>query len=216
VFVTTKVWGTDLAPPELERSTKESLTRLRFTEVDLLLLHWANPSVPLAETLGALGKMKTMGLARHIGISNFTVALLEEAVRLSDEPLVNNQIEYHPYLDQSKVIAACQRHTMAVTAFCPIARGRVSDDDVMNRIAKAHGKSAIQVSLRWLFQQNVVSIPRTTKLERLKENFAIFDFELSRTEMSEITRRSRVHRPGLARPDGRLVNFSWAPTYNVP
>src|SRR5262249_55168246 len=85
VFVTTKVWGTDLAPPELERATKESLTSLRFTEVDLLLLHWANPSVPLAETLGALGKMKAMGLARHIGISNFTVALMEEAVRLSDE-----------------------------------------------------------------------------------------------------------------------------------
>jgi diketogulonate reductase-like aldo/keto reductase len=206
VFVTTKVSGTDLAPPELERSAKDSLTSLRFAEVDLLLLHWPNPSVPLAETLGALGKMKTMGLTRHIGISNFTVALMEEAARLSDEPLVNNQIEYHPYLDQSKVIAACQRHAMAVTAFCPIARGGVSDADVMKRIAKAHGKSAVQVSLRWLFQQNVVSIPRTTKLERLKENFAIFDFELSRTEMGEIT--------GLARPDGRLVNFSWAPTWD--
>jgi 2,5-diketo-D-gluconate reductase B len=206
VFVTTKVWGTDLAPPELERSTKESLTSLRFTEVDLLLLHWANPSVPLAETLGALGKMKTMGLARHIGISNFTVALLEEAVRLSDEPLVNNQIEYHPYLDQSKVIAACQRHGIAITAFCPVARGSVSDDDVVKRIAEAHGKSPAQVSLRWLIQQNVIGIPRTTKLKRLKENFAIFDFELSTSEMGEIAK--------LARPDGRIVNFSWAPKWD--
>lgn len=126
VFVTTKVWGANSTPSELERSVKESLARLQFTEVDLLQLHWANPSVSLAETLGALGEMKTRGLARHIGVSNFTVALLEEAGRLSKEPLVTNQIEYHPYLDQSKVVAACRRHATAVTAFCPIARGKVS------------------------------------------------------------------------------------------
>ena len=107
VFITTKIWPSHFAPRELERAAKESLTRLQLAEVDLLLLHWPNPQIPLRETLGALGKVKRMGLARHIGVSNFTVALIDEAVRLADEPLVCNQVEVHPFIDQSKVIAAC-------------------------------------------------------------------------------------------------------------
>ena len=103
VFVTTKVWTTHFAPNDLERSTKESLAKLRLSEVDLLLLHWPNPQVPLAETLGALAHVKKLGMARHIGVSNFTVALIEEAVAACPEPLVCDQVEYHPYLDQTKV-----------------------------------------------------------------------------------------------------------------
>ncbi len=107
VFVTTKVWTTHFAPNELERSAKESLVKLRMPHVDLLLLHWPNPHVPLPETLGALARVKQMGLARHIGVSNFTVALVEEAVAACPEPLVCDQVEYHPYLDQTKVKEAC-------------------------------------------------------------------------------------------------------------
>src|SRR5205807_325620 len=103
IFVTTKVWTTHFAPNDLERSTKESLTKLRISEIDLLLLHWPNPQVPLEETLGALARAKKSGLARHIGVSNFTVALIEEAVAACSEPLVCDQVEYHPYLDQSRV-----------------------------------------------------------------------------------------------------------------
>src|SRR5205085_977307 len=117
-----KIWPSHFAPRELERAAKESLVRLRLTELDLLLLHWPNPHVPLSETLGALTKVKRMGLARHIGVSNFTIALVEQAVGLSDEPLVCNQIETHVFLDQSKVIAACRREGMAVVAYSPIAR----------------------------------------------------------------------------------------------
>ncbi|HKG00659.1 MAG TPA: aldo/keto reductase, partial [Xanthobacteraceae bacterium] len=124
VFVTTKIWPSHFAPHDLERSAKERLTRLRLSEVDLLLLHWPNPNVPLGETLPALAKVKREGLARHIGISNFTVALVEEAVRLSPEPLVCNQIEVHPFLDQSKVVSACRKHGLAVVAYSPIARGQ--------------------------------------------------------------------------------------------
>jgi len=206
VFVTTKVWWTHFTPRDLERSVMESLAKLRLPEVDLLLLHWPNPAVPLAETIGALCKVKEMGVTRHIGISNFTVALVEEAVRLSAQPLVVNQIEYHPYLDQSKVIAACRRHGIAITAYSPIARGRTSGDDVLARIGKAHGKSAAQVSLRWLVQRDIVVIPRTSKIERLEENLAIFDFELSPAEMTAISH--------LARKDGRLVNVAWAPKWD--
>src|SRR6266571_8530257 len=130
-FITTKVWPSHFAPRELERSVKESLVKLRLSEVDLLLLHWPNPQVPLSETMGALCKVKKAGFARHIGISNFTVALIEEAVKLATEPLVTNQIEFHPYLDQSKVVAACRQHGLSVTAYSPIARGRTADDDVL-------------------------------------------------------------------------------------
>src|SRR6266704_2852416 len=196
VFITTKVWPSHFAPRELERSAQASLTRLELSHVDLLLLHWPNPQIPLADTLGALCKVRQMGLARHIGVSNFTVALIEEAVRLAPEPLVCNQIEMHPFLDQSKVVAACRAHDLAVVAYSPIARGGAKNDAVLARIGKAHGKTAAQVSLRWLVQQQIVVIPRTSRVERLSENFSIFDFKLSTSEMAAID--------SLARRDGRI------------
>ena len=133
MFVTTKVWTTHFAPNDLERSTKESLTKLRLSEVDLLLLHWPNPQVPLAETLGALAHVKKLGMARHIGVSNFTVALIDEAVAACPEPLVCDQVEYHPYLDQTKVREACARHGMAVVAYSPVAKGRIKNDETLAR-----------------------------------------------------------------------------------
>jgi diketogulonate reductase-like aldo/keto reductase len=204
IFVVTKVWPSHFAPRELERAAKGSLVRLRMTEVDLLLLHWPNPQIPLSETLGALCKLKQIGLARHIGVSNFSVALIEEATRLASEPLVCNQLEMHPFLDQSKVVAACRAHGMAIVAHSPIACGNAKHDEVLARIGKQHGKTAVQVSLRWLVQQQIVVIPRTSKVERLSENLAIFDFELSAAEMAEIA--------SLARPDGRLLNYAYSGT----
>src|ERR1700710_712054 len=166
VFVTTKVWTTHFAPNDLERSAKESLAKLRLSEVDLLLLHWPNPQVPLQETLGALARVKKLGMARHIGVSNFTVALIEQAVAACPAPLVCDQVEYHPYLDQTKVLEACARHGMAVVAYSPIAKGRIKNDQALARIGQAYNKSAAQVCLRWLVQQNVSVIPRTSKIER--------------------------------------------------
>src|SRR5437867_4328151 len=160
VFLTTKIWPSHFAPHDLERSAKESLVRLRLTEVDLLLLHWPNPQVPLVETLGALARIRQQGLARHIGVSNLTVALIEEAVAKCSAPLVCNQVEYHPYLDQTKVREACARHGMAVVAYSPIAKGRVRNDELLAGIGKAHGKSPAQICLRWLVQQGVAAIPR--------------------------------------------------------
>jgi len=202
VFVTTKIWPSHFAPRELERAARDCLVRLRLSEVDLLLLHWPNPQIALAETLGALDKVKRDGLARHIGVSNFTMALIEEAVRLTSEPLVCNQIECHPFLDQSKVIAACRRQQLAVVAYSPIARGRARDHEVLARIGAAHGKSAAQISLRFLVQQEIAVIPRTNKVERLTENAAIFDFTLSAPEMAEIA--------ALAHPSGRVVDWAFS------
>ena len=167
VMVTTKVQPTLLAPHDLERSVKESLARLRLDVIDLLLIHWPNPRVPLSETLGAMAKMKREGYVKQLGVSNFTVALLEEANRVAPEPLVCNQVECHVYLNQDTVIAACKQYDMAVVAYSPIARGSARGDEVLERIGKAHGKSAAQVSLRYLVQQGIVVIPRTSKIERL-------------------------------------------------
>jgi len=206
VMVTTKVQPTLLAPRDLERSVKESLAHLRVDAIDLLLIHWPNPRVPLSETLGAMAKMKRDGYAKQIGVSNFTVALLDEANKVSSEPLVCNQIECHPFLDQDKVIAACRKCGMAVVAYSPIARGGAKGDKLLERIGKAHGKTAAQVCLRWLTQQGIVVIPRTSKVERLAENLANLDFDLSDAEMKEIA--------GLARRGGRIVDWSWSPKWD--
>jgi len=202
LFLTTKIWPSHFAPRALERAARECLVRLRVSEVDLLLLHWPNPQIPLEETLGALRQVKRDGLARHIGVSNFTVALIEEAVAIAGRLLVCDQVECHPFLDQSKVIAACRAHGMAVVAYSPIARGNAGSDQVLARIGAAHKKTAAQVSLRYLVQQNIVVIPRTSKIERLSENAAIFDFALSETEMAEIA--------ALANSEGRLVDWAYS------
>ena len=162
----------------------------------------AQSAIPLSETIPALCKVKQDGLVRHIGISNFTVAQIEEALAVATEPLVCDQVECHPYLDQSKVIAACRKRGMATVAYSPIARGNAKNDRVLARIGAAHKKSAAQVCLRYLVQQEIVVIPRTSKLERLTENAALFDFTLSEGEMAEIA--------ALANPDGRIVDWSYS------
>ena len=206
VFITTKVWTSDFAPRDLERSAKESLKKLKLSEVDLLLLHWPSKTVPLADTIGALCKTKRDGLARHIGISNFTVPLIEQAVKLSGEPLVCNQFECHPFLDQSKLIAATKRNAMAVVAYAPTAKGKSKNDPVLERIGKTHGKTAVQVCLRWLVQQHIVAIPRTSKPERLKQNVDVFDFTLSEAEMQDIS--------ALSGRKERLVDWSGSPQWD--
>jgi 2,5-diketo-D-gluconate reductase B len=202
IFVTTKIWPEHFAPRDLERAARDCLARLRLREIDLLLLHWPNPQIPLSDTLGALCKVKRDGLTRHIGVSNFTVQLVEDAVRLASEPLVCNQIECHPFLDQSKVIAACRKHDLAIVAYSPIARGSARNDKVLTRIGAKCGKTAAQVCLRFLVQQEIVVIPRTSKEQRLAENAAIFDFSLSAAEMAEIAR--------LAHRDGRIVDWAYS------
>jgi 2,5-diketo-D-gluconate reductase B len=198
VFITTKVWSSDLRARDFERSARDSVKNLKLDSVDLLLIHWPNSSVPLKETVGALCKMKRDGVARHVGVSNFNPALIEEAVKLSTEPLVNNQIELHPYFDQTKTIAASRKAGMTVTAYSPIARGRVKGDAVLARIGKVHGKTEAQVCLRYFVQQDIIVIPKTSRPERLKENAAIFDFALTPAEMKEIA--------ALASPHGNIVS----------
>lgn len=197
VFVTTKVPATDIAPGDLERSAEKSLKRLGLETVDLLLIHWPNPAIPLAGSIKALNAVVDSGMARHIGVSNFPTGMLAEAVRLSDASLVANQVEYHPCLDQTKVHAACRAAGMAMVAYCPLARGgALFEEAAIVDAAKRHGKSAAQIVLRWQVQQDdVVAIPRAERKEWLAENIDLFDFHLSGEEVAAISRlRSRNFR----------------------
>jgi diketogulonate reductase-like aldo/keto reductase len=206
VFLTTKVWFNRLAAGDFERSVDESLARLDLPFVDLLLIHWPNAQIPLADSVAALCKVKRAGLAKHIGVANFNIAMVEEANKLATEPLACLQIEAHPYLDQSKVVAAARRHGMAVVGYCPLARGTVPDDEVLQRIGRAHGKSPAQVALSYLEQQDIIPIPRTSKRERLAENLGSLELTLSAADMAEIDK--------LKRPNARIVAPPQSPPWD--
>jgi len=198
IFLTTKVSHEYLRADDFARSVDESLAALKVDYVDLLLVHWPNPDIPLSETMPALAKAKRQGLARHIGVANFNIALLDQALKLCPEPLVALQAEYHPYLDQTKLLNAVHQRGLVYIAYCPLGRGRLFTDPVLGEIAKARGKSIAQIALRWLLQQNVASIPRSSNPQRIADNFQIFDFTLSDDEMKRIF--------ALKRPDGRIAN----------
>jgi 2,5-diketo-D-gluconate reductase B len=207
IFLTTKVSHENLRPADFARSVETSLSELQVDYVDLLLIHWPNPQIPVSECMAPLVAAKREGLARHIGVANFTVKLLEEAIRASAEPLVTNQVECHPYLDQTKMNAALRRHGMALTAHCPLGRGRLIGDPVLTAIAHERKKTLAQIALRWLIQQEIIAaIPRSSRPERIAENLDVFDFRLTAEEMDRIS--------ALARPDGRVANPGFAPHWD--
>ncbi len=205
IWVTTKVTEEDARADDFARSVETSLETLDLDYVDLLLIHWPQPRVPLEETLGALAKAKRDGLARNIGVSNFTISLLDEAMAKCPEPIVTNQIEYHAYIRQDRLIAACRKHGMLVTCHVPLARGAVLENPVIREISAAHGRTPAQVALRWLVQQSDVGVvPRALEFSEIEENIAIFDFALRDDEMARIAtlqdRNLRVVDPAVRRP----------------
>ncbi len=208
IFLTTKVWVDKYHPDRFASSVDESLEKLGVDHVDLLLLHWPGDTVPIADQIAMLNEAHSSGKTRHIGVSNQNVAQMEESVRFSASPIVTNQVELHPYLDQSRLIAAAAAQDVTITAYYGMADGRVPQDPLLHSIGQRHGKSAAQVGLRWLIQQGFVALSKTAKPERVVENAAIFDFALSAGEMMEIA--------GLATVDGRLVNpQGLAPDWNA-
>ncbi len=198
VFLTTKVSHEYLRADDFARSVDQSLAALHVDYVDLLLVHWPNPAIALSETMPALAKAKRQGLARHIGVANFNTALLDEAIARCPEPLVALQAEYHPYLDQTKLLNAVRERGLVYVAYCPLGRGRLFDDPVLAEIAQAHGRSIAQIALRWLLQQDVASIPFSSNPRRIAENLKVFDFKLSDDEM--------IHIAALERANGRIAN----------
>lgn len=207
IFLTTKVGRDDLAHEDLLHSFDESLGRLGTGYVDLFLIHWPNAKIPLSDSLPALANIKASGRARAIGVANFPVALLEESVEHQGTALICNQVEYHPFLSQARVLGYLRAHEMMLTAYCPLARGAVSDDPTLQEVGAAHGKTAAQAALRWLLdQKNVAVIPRAASERHARENFDIFDFALDADETDRID--------ALA-GDNRIVSPPLAPSWDA-
>lgn len=204
VWVTTKVWTDALEPERLRASLERSLRRLELKHVDLLLIHWPSRDVPLEHTLAAMSELREAGWTREIGVSNFPSAMFREALGLA--PVIVNQVEYHPFLSAEAVLEVCERHNVELTAYRPLAKGKVGDEPVIREVAEAHGKTAAQVALRWLIEQPRVSaVPKASSPERRRENLDVFDFELSPEEHARIDALPK---------DRREVNVAWAPEWD--
>jgi 2,5-diketo-D-gluconate reductase B len=187
IFLTTKIPPMNLHAAAAKRSHEESLQRLGLDQVDLLLIHWPNARVPLGETLDALTSLRAEGKTRLIGVSNFTVALLCEAIEQHGADIICNQIEYHPFLAQRALLAQMKRYGMMVTAYAPVARGRVFGDETLTAIGRKYGKSGGQVALRWLIdQERVAAVPKAAKPAHAAANIAIFDFALTGEDRAAI------------------------------
>lgn len=196
-FVTTKLAQGNLAAAAVRRTGEESLRRLGMDYVDLLLIHWPSDVVALGETLGAMAELRGEGKARFLGVSNFDSPRLTEAVERHGADLLCNQIEFHPFLSQRSALATARRYRMMVTAYSPVARGRVNEDMTIRKIAAKHHKTPAQIALRWLIEQeSVAAIPKAGSGAHAAENLAIFDFTLDAEDRAEIG--------GLASPQGRL------------
>ncbi|NBC16042.1 MAG: aldo/keto reductase [Bacteroidetes bacterium] len=203
IYLTTKVWVENLVPAAVRRSTEASLRRLGTDYVDLLLIHWPSTDVPLERTLDAMMVLRDEGKTREVGVSNFTPSLVRRA--LDHAPILCNQVEYHPFLDQDALLDLAEARDLLLTAYSPLARGRVMEDETMQAIAEAHGKTPAQVALRWLLQQDqVAAIPKASTAAHREANVDVFDFALSEDEMDRIF--------DLA-GDERLIDPSFAPAW---
>ncbi len=187
IFLTTKIAPSNLRKADVRRSHEESLKRLGLDQVDLLLIHWPNAGIPLGETLEALSALRDAGKTRAIGVSNFTIALLRETIERHGADIICNQVEYHPFLPQRRLLEAMRRYGLMLTAYAPVARGRVFGDKTLITIGKKYGKSPGQVALRWLLdQEKVAAIPKAGRREHAAANIAIFDFQLSPEDRATI------------------------------
>lgn len=187
LFITSKVWRERLKAGDVQQSIEETLGDLGVEYVDLLLVHWPNKDVPIRETLTALKQVQEKGLARAIGVSNFTIKHLKEALAAAQEVGVTinvNQVEYHPGLNQQELLDYCKNNDIVITAYSPLARGKLSRK--LKEIGKKYDKSDAQVALRWIIQKGIVAIPKASSIEHQEENMNIWDFSLADEEMEQI------------------------------
>jgi len=197
LFITTKIWTDNFAADKLIPSLKESLAKLKTDHVDLTLIHWPSPGgkVPVAEFMGALLEAKKQGLTREIGVSNFTIALMKEAIAaVGAENIATNQIELHPYLQNRIVADFAKQHGIKITSYMTLAVGEVLKDPVIEQIAKRHNATAAQVTLAWAMQLGYSVIPSSTKRANLESNLKAVDLKLSDDDMAQIAALDRGHR----------------------
>jgi 2,5-diketo-D-gluconate reductase B len=202
IHLTTKVWWENLAPEAMKRALDTSLTQLKTGYVDLYLIHWPAPDMNLAASLGQMVKFQEQGLVRHIGVSNFTAALLKQAIEEVQAPICCNQVEYHVLREQTAVKAVLDKHGLALTAYCPLAQGRLAEHPALDAIARKHGALPAQVALKWLLDQtNVAAIPKAGRASSQQANLDALKLVLDdedRAEIAALPKGERFVNPGFA------------------
>ncbi len=186
LFITSKVWTENLRYEDVLEQCEETLTQLGLNYLDLYLIHWPNKNIPLEETFRAFKRLIAEKKVKSIGVSNFNISRVKEAKAKSEIPISVNQVEYHPYLNQENLLEECKRNKIALTAYSPLARGKILDDPILIKIANEVDKNPGQVALRWLIQKGIIVIPKASSENHLRENMEIFDFKLSNQQMDEI------------------------------
>ncbi len=206
IFLTTKIWRDNLSSQEIKRQIQKSLDRLKTNYINLLLIHWPNLEFPLEESLEAFENLAKEKKTLLIGVSNFPSKLLLKAKSICPS-LITNQVEYHPFLSQTKILKVIEDNQMFLTAYSSLARGEVLKSQQIQLIAKKYNKTAAQITLRWLIEQkNVVSLVKSKNENYIKENLNIFDFELEKEDQDKIYRLTNQKR--------RIVNPPFSPTWD--
>ncbi|MFB6114198.1 MAG: aldo/keto reductase [Halodesulfurarchaeum sp.] len=204
VFLTTKVHPSNRSVEAIVSSVERSVERLQVDAVDLLLIHWPHPLANLGTVMEGLNRAVDRGLARHIGVSNFGTNRLDRARRLSEEPILTDQVLFHPWWPQRDLLRYCQENDVLLTAYSPLANGAAVGDDRLDEIGSRYGKESAQVAIRWATQHaNVITIPMSTSREHLAQNIDVFDFRLTRAEHDSITRPSYL-KTGIAMLRGQI------------
>jgi diketogulonate reductase-like aldo/keto reductase len=208
IFLVTKVARDNLGRRHFMHSVEESLDKLGVGQVDLLLIHWPPSEADFDQALDSLCAAQASGLARGIGVSNFTIALMRRAAKRAGQKLINNQVEFHPLLDQSQVRTEAEKLGMILSAYSPLGRGAVLKDPVVVEVATRLKRPPSEIALRWIIQQGVVAVPMTTKRDNARSNLKVLDFELSPADMARLSEASRQNR--------RLVSpLGWAPKWDA-
>ncbi len=185
LFIVSKVWTNHLCYKDVLKACDETLRELNTRYLDLYLIHGPSTDVPVQETLKALDELKEQGKIRGLGVSNFNEAQLQEALS-TGSVIATNQVEFHPLLYQKELLQFCSSKKVPITAYCPIARGRVLQNKTIQRIAEKHGKSPAQVSLKWLLHKGLIAIPKASSRQHLRENIDLFGWQLGNEELGEI------------------------------
>lgn len=207
-FLTTKIWMENFDKDKFMPSLDDSLEKLRTDHVDMLLLHWPSADHDMDETLELLIEAKKSGKTRLVGVSNYTIEYMKHAQKKTGNLIATNQVEFHPFIPQGPVLEWARQHEMFLTAYSPLARGDIMKNRTIGDIAKKYNKNPAQISLRWIMQHNnVAAIPKSGTPDHIESNFDIFDFELTKAEIDQIS--------SLAREDGRKVNPDFAPEWDT-
>lgn len=200
LFITTKLWRDFLDPKKVESECDKVLMELDLDYLDLYLVHWPDRTKPLAEISYEMSKLKEKGKVKSIGVSNYTINHLQDLIDQGIKIAVN-QVEYHPFLNQEALLDFCNRHSISLIAYSPLARRKVFHDPDVQQIAKKLSKTPGQVTLRWLIQKDIVVIPKATSDQHIKDNFEVFDFELSKEDMTKLDEIGKIRPKRLISPE---------------